>query len=180
GVGAQPFTPTQLDSSEVIRPAPQHADTVVTRAPANPPVLVPPDTVVQKPVPPFVPAQPETPLDRSSWILWTPRVSRLAIPRFLAGDAPFSPGEGWQLKYPLDARTVQLSVDPERGVVRTSLTAADVPLGQASEVPLTDYARALPGSSLRREWVSQSLARINHVPEETANQAKKGGLTYEL
>ena len=64
GVGAQPFSPGQMDSSEVIRPAPQRADTVVTRAPANPPVLVPPDTVVQKPVPPFVPAKPEAPLDR--------------------------------------------------------------------------------------------------------------------
>src|SRR4029079_6317505 len=180
GVGAQPFTPTQLDSSEVIRPAPQHADTVVTRAPANPPVLVPPDTVVQKPVPPFVPAQPETPLDRSSWILWTPRVSRLAIPRFLAGDAPFSPGEGWQLKYPLDARTVQLSVDPERGVVSASLTAADVPLGEAREVPLDAYARELTGLSLRREWVTQSMARINHVPAEAEAQGKKGPLEFTL
>jgi len=165
----------------VVRPAPQHADTVVTRAPANPPLLmVPPDTTLQKPTPPFVPAQPEAPLDRSSWILWTPRVSRLAIPRFLAGDAPFAPMEGWQLKYPLDARTVQLSVDPERGVVRTSLSAADVPLGEAREVPLDAYARELTGQSLRREWVTQSMARINHVPAEAEAQGKKGPLEFTL
>jgi hypothetical protein len=105
-----------MDSSEVLHQAPHAADTVVTRAPANSPVLAPRDTVVQHPVPPFVPAKPEAALDRSSWILWTPRVSRLAIPRFLAGDAPFSPGEGWQLKYPLDARTVQLAVSTPSAV----------------------------------------------------------------
>ena len=181
GVWAQPSPFDPNDSTQVIRPAPAHTDTVVTQAPARPPVLNPvlPDTVKAKPVPPLVP-RVEAPLDRSAWITWTPRVSKLAIPRFLTGDAPFSPGEGWQLKYPLDARTVQLSVDPERGVVKTTLTAADVDLGQASEVPLTDYARELTGSSLRRAWVDQSLQRINHVPEEAATQSKQGPLQFTL
>jgi cell surface protein SprA len=64
--------------------------------------------------------------------------------------------------------------------VRTSLTAADVALGEAREVPLGDYARELTGQSLRREWVTQSIARINHVPTTADAQTKKGPLEFTL
>jgi hypothetical protein len=187
-VRAQPLPATRPDSSEVIHQAPVTADTVVTQAPARPPVLVPtppppavPDSVPpRREGPPFMPSRLLKPLDRSSWITWTPRLSKLAIPRFIVGDTPFAPGEGWQLKYPLDARSVQLSVDPERGVVRTTYSAADVALGEAREVPLDQYARELSGLSLRREWVTQSSARINHVPELAASQGKSGPLNFRL
>jgi hypothetical protein len=129
---------------------------------------------------PFAVRPARAPLDRSSWITWTPRVSRLAIPRFQAGDAPFAPAEGWQLKYPLDARTVQLSVDPEKGVVRTALTAGDVALGEPREVSFEDYARELTTLNLRRRWITESMARIDKKSVEAEIQGKDGPLTFRF
>jgi hypothetical protein len=189
GVRAQstPFAPpdsTRADS--------QATDTVVTREPSRAPVLIDttgaalPESTSSAPAPgpppePFGPVRPAPPpLDRSAWITWTPRVSRLAIPRFQAGESPFAPAEGWQLKYPLDARTVQLSVDPEKGVVRTTLTAGDVPIGEAREVPLDEYAKELTTLNLRRVWVSESMVRIDHKPVEANVQGKTGPLTFRF
>ncbi|MEP7027273.1 MAG: hypothetical protein ABI960_01635 [Candidatus Eisenbacteria bacterium] len=156
-------------------------------APAPPPapvpsVAAPVDTLGLRlrAIPPFVPGFEPPRLDRTSWITWTPRVSRLAIPRFLVGELPFEPAEPWQLRYQLDARTVQLTVDPEKGTVKTALTAADVPLSEAREIPFEDYARELTTLNLRRTWISESAARIDRKPTQIGLQGKRGPFEFRL
>ncbi len=93
----------------------------------------------------------------------------------LLRNGPFTPDEPWQLRYPLDARSVRVAVDPVKGTITQSLSAADVDLVRAREVPLEDYARDLTARNLRRAWVEQSRSRIDHIPA-TLDPGQKGGL----
>jgi len=115
-----------------------------------------------------------TPLDRSAWITWTPRISHLALPLYAVRDGLFANDEPWQLRYPVDARAVSVAVDPEKGTITQSLSAADVGLSVAREVPLEDYARDLTRRSLRSAWISESRRRIDNVPSTIDRETARG------
>ena len=125
---------------------------------------------------PPVPARPsDTP-----YILWTPWISGLTLPRNFLDDRLFGfdyPAGALQL--PLDARTLQLEVDAARGVITTGVAAADVPLGPARSEPLAEYASRLAAASLRRQWVSTSRTRINQGPTDS-NLDTRSGLSIAL
>jgi hypothetical protein len=120
------------------------------------------------------------PLYRSAWISWTPRVSKLALPMNLLRDGLFTPDEPWHLRYPIDARAVRVAVDPVKGTITQSLSAADVALDRAREIPLEDYAKDLTALNLRREWVAQSSRRINNIPATLDREGNRGPLTFQL
>ncbi|MEO6463405.1 MAG: hypothetical protein ABIP29_10050, partial [Candidatus Eisenbacteria bacterium] len=119
-------------------------------------------------------------VDRSAWITWTPRVSKLALPMDMLRNGPFTPDEPWQLRYPLDARSVRVAVDPVKGTISQSLSAADIDLARSREVPLEEYARDLTARNLRREWVEQSRTRIDRVPPTFDRGQGPGKLSFTL
>lgn len=120
------------------------------------------------------------PVDRSAWITWTPRVSKLALPMDLIRDGLFTPDEPWQLRYPLDARSVRVAVDPVKGTITQSLTAADVDLDRVREVPLEEYAKDLTAQNLRRVWVEESSRRIDNIPVALEREQNRGPLSIAL
>src|SRR5206468_1807235 len=93
------------------------------------------------------------PLEHGAWIGWTPRASKLALPLYQVSSDVFSKESAWALRYPIDARAVQVAVTPESGTVRTSLAAADVPLSPDRQLSFQEYARELTDLNLRRAWV---------------------------
>jgi hypothetical protein len=74
----------------------------------------------------------------------------------------------------LDARTVQVSVDPDKGTITSALTAAEVPLGPQRTETIEDYANRMLTTSMRKEWVDQSAQRINQVPSGAASNTRPG------
>lgn len=122
----------------------------------------------------------KTPLDRSAWITWTPRISHLALPLYAVRDGLFAGNEPWQLKYPIDARTVSVAVDPAKGTITQSLSAADVGLDVALEVPIEDYARDLTRRSLRAAWITESRRRIANVPTDIDRTGARGPFSISL
>ncbi|MGH7725242.1 MAG: cell surface protein SprA [Candidatus Eiseniibacteriota bacterium] len=119
-------------------------------------------------------------LDRTAWVSWTPRVRTLALPRFQYAGELFTDEEASPLRYPVDARAVAVSVDPEAGTVQTSLSAADVPLSPARSVTFEDYARELTASGLRRTWVRESRTRIDNKPADVDAMARQSGYKINL
>jgi hypothetical protein len=122
---------------------------------------------------PTAPAAP--PRSDSPYILWTPWVSGLILPRNFLDDSLFGfdyPAGALQL--PLDARTLQVRVDAAQGLVTTGVSAADVPLGPERAEPLAEYASRLTSASLRRQWVTAARARINQAPVESAVNTHPG------
>jgi hypothetical protein len=62
----------------------------------------------------------------------------------------------------LDARTVQVSVDPDKGTITSALAAADVPLGPQRTETIEDYADRMFATTFRsatRRPRSTSVAR---------------------
>jgi hypothetical protein len=78
------------------------------------------------------------------------------------------------LKPQLDARTVQVSVDPDKGTITSSLHAADVPLGPQRTETMDEYANRMVATSLRKQWVDQSEQRINQVPTAAGINTRPG------
>jgi hypothetical protein len=125
------------------------------------------------PAPP--PAAAPPPRGDSPYILWTPWISGLNLPRNFLDDQLFGfdyPAGALQL--PLDARTLQVEVDAAQGLITTGVSAADVPLGPERSEPLADYASRLTAASLRRQWVTAARARINQAPVESAIDTRPG------
>jgi len=106
-------------------------------------------------------------VDRSSWITWTPRISKLALPMELLRDGLFASDEPWQLRYPVDARSVRVDVDAVNGTITQSLSAADVALDRVREIPLEDYAKDLTARNLRRAETMGTAVQDLHAATET-------------
>jgi hypothetical protein len=116
--------------------------------------------------------------DRTAGVQWSPRSPGLAVPLYLAGKGPFESLGPTRLTYLLDARQVQVTVDPAADVVHTSLQAADVSLSPTRDVPMEDYAKSLTALSFRRTWVSESRRRIANTPTDIQLKGKKGPLEF--
>lgn len=113
------------------------------------------------------------------YLSWTPWVSAFSLPgyfldnRLFALDYPTG-----ALQFPLDARTLQVRVDAQKGSISTGLSAADVDLGPERTESFDEYARRLTSTNLRRQWISTSRQRINQQPAD--NTPTRTGFSIAL
>src|SRR5262249_35486275 len=106
---------------------------------------------------------------------WTPWIPMGWFPPYLMKGDLFGSGNNREILKPqIDARTVQVSVDPDNGTITSSLSAADVPLGPTRTETIDQYASRMLATGFRQEWVDQSLQRINQVPTEAASNTRPG------
>ncbi|HEV8481193.1 MAG TPA: hypothetical protein VGR66_10405, partial [Candidatus Eisenbacteria bacterium] len=130
-----------------------------------------------QPIPPFSPppSQTQAGASNSPYLGWTPWIPMGWFPPYAMKGDLFGNDNNTSLLQPqIDARTVQVSVDPDKGTITSSLSAADVPLGPLRTETIEDYASRMLATGMRQEWVNQSLQRINQVPTDIAANTRPG------